>query len=101
MKIQTVSNQSFGVSYYLLSGAMKNRDRFYELSDSDKLDVIYHMLKDQNRDIVELSKNQQKIQTCNDLASMTLLNNITGRGANEDGVYLGRKFDNNRINLLG
>jgi len=99
MKIQKICNLSFGneKSYEICK---KYPNSFNTMTVDDKLDVIYGMLKEQKQDLVALSKNQAKIQKCNDNASMLILNNILEQGSSSDRTTLGNCFDHNKINLI-
>ncbi len=70
------------------------------MSQDEKLDAIYGLLIEQKHDLVTLSKNQAKIQQCNDNASMLILNNILKEGSSFDRTTLGNCFDDNEINLI-
>lgn len=101
MKIQSIKNQTFGSekSYGICK---KYPNSFMTMSVDDKLDVIYGMLKEQKEDLITLSQNQYKIQSCNDNASMAILNSFNhGMGANgKITAQIGNTFDANRIDII-
>lgn len=100
MKIQNISNQTFGNerSYEI---AKKYPDSFRTMSEDDKLDVIYGMLKEQKRDLIVLSLNQLKIQNCNDNATMAILNSFNhGVSNSKKTAQIGNTFDANRIDII-
>ncbi len=99
MKIQNINNQNFGKESSF-ANSKNYADCFYSMDSDDKLDVIYGMLLEQKQDLVTLSKNQAKIQKCNDNASMFILNNLRNAGEYYDTVQLGRAFDGARINII-
>lgn len=71
MKIQAINNQTFGVSrQYDICREYPNT--FYTLSEDDKLDVVYDMLREQKLDLVTLSINQYKMQNFNKNVSSLL-----------------------------
>ncbi len=75
MRIQAINNQTFGnrKSYGICK---EYPESFYTLSEDGKLDVLYGMLVEQKRDLITLSKNQQKLQSFNYIAADTMLNNF-------------------------
>jgi len=99
MNIQKICNISFGneKSYEICK---KYPNSFSTMTVDDKLDVLYGMLKEQKQDLVTLSKNQAKIQKCNDTASVLILNNVRCHSGIDDETTLGNCFDHNKINLI-
>lgn len=101
MKIQCISKQFFGneKSYEI---AKEYPNSFRTMSEDDKLDVIYGMLKEQKQDLITLSQNQAKIQRCNDNASMAILNSFN-HGINNGKItaQIGNTFDANQIDIIG